>query len=111
MPTWPAAISASRFLQPCRCAAWAPDRPWSPARAGHGRRGLSRQERTVRGCWEGGGGQVGPGGWRAGPPAVGKLQDEPWRILPPEVVHHGGEDAADGMAAIFQDTNPSSANV
>ena len=38
-------------------------------------------------------------GGRCGcPSAVGQLQDEPWGILPPEVVHHGGEFATDAVA-------------
>ena len=65
----------------------------------------SGRSRVVR---EGVGGQVGPGGRGGGPPAVGQLQDEPWGILPPEVVRHGGEEAADITPAILKDTNPSS---
>ena len=51
-------------------------------------------------------GQVGPGGRGGDPPAVGQLQDEPWGVLPPEVVRHGGEGATNFSLVALEDTNP-----
>jgi hypothetical protein len=51
-------------------------------------------------------GQVGPDGRDGGPSAVGQLQDEPWGILPPEVVHHRGEGATNFTLMPLEDTNP-----
>jgi hypothetical protein len=39
------------------------------------------------------------------------LQDEPWGILLPEVVRHGGEEVADIAAMTLEDTDPDAANV
>src|SRR5262249_33898325 len=56
-------------------------------------------------------GQIGPGGWGGNAPAVGQLQDEPWGILPPEVVRHGSEGATNFTLVTLEDTNPNSAEV
>lgn len=62
--------------------------------------------------WTGGvnhervGRQVGPGGRGGRPPAVGQLKYEPRGILPPEVVRHSGEEAADNAATGLEDTDP-----
>jgi hypothetical protein len=39
------------------------------------------------------------------------LQDEPWDVLPPEVVHHDGEEVAYVMTALPEDTDPDAADV
>lgn len=63
-------------------------------------------------CWrERVGRQIGPGEWCDDPPAVGELKDEPRGILPPEVIHHSGEHAADCSAVRFEDTDPRAPNV
>ena len=42
---------------------------------------------------------------------VGQLQDEPWGVLPPEVVRHGGEQVADLAAVRPEDSHPEAAYV
>ena len=56
-------------------------------------------------------GQVGPGGRGGDPPTVGKLQNEPWGVLPPEVVHRGSEGATDFILMTLEDTNPNPTQV
>jgi hypothetical protein len=51
--------------------------------------------------------QVGPGGRGGDPAAAGQLQDEPWGVLPPEVVRHIGEGATNFTLVALEDTNPS----
>src|SRR5262249_52652844 len=94
-----------------RSAPRRPGRSESPAQAGHRWEGRSQEQRPIRPCREGVAGQVGPGGGGDGSAPVGELQDEPWEILPPEVVHHGGEDTAYGTAVLFDDTNARPADV
>jgi hypothetical protein len=72
---------------------------------------VGQQEWAVPGLREGIGGQVGPGGRGSRPPAVGQLQDEPWGILPPEVVGHGGKQVADITTTVLEDTDADAANV
>jgi hypothetical protein len=50
--------------------------------------------------------QVGPGGRGRDAPAVGQLQDEPWGVLPPEVVRHAGEGTTNFTLVALKDTNP-----
>jgi hypothetical protein len=43
--------------------------------------------------------------------AVGELQNQPRGILPPKVVHHGGELAADSSAVFIKNTNSTAADM
>ena len=99
-----------RELLCCSPLRW-PDSPEPLAQLRHRWESLSQEQGPIRRHREGVAGQVGPGGRGGGPPAVGELQDEPRGILPPEVVHHGGEGTADGMAALLKDTDPHPPNV
>ena len=85
--------------------------PKSPAQPGHRGKGVGEKERAAWYQREGLDGQVGPGGRGGRPPAIGQLQDEPWDILPPEVVGHGCEQAADLLTATLKDTDADPANV
>jgi hypothetical protein len=78
---------------------------------GHWRQSSCQQEGPLSGRGKRVGGQVGPGERRDDSFAVGQLQNEPRGILPPKVVHHGGELAADSSAVILKNTNSTAADV
>ena len=72
---------------------------------------MGQEQWSIRGRRERIGGQFGPGGRSGHSPAVGQLQDEPWGILPPEVVGHGGKQVADITTTTLEDTDADAANV
>lgn len=76
------------------------------ARTGHLRKGHWQEQWTIEMNLERVGRQVGPDGRGGCPPTVGQLKYEPRGILPPKVVRHSGEEAADNAATGLEDTDP-----